>query len=79
MITTSSTKLRLVFSTQSGRTFTITLPSPQDDMTAAEAEAVMDLITSHNIFKTAGGDLTGKRDIKVIDTSTKDFYNPPAV
>jgi len=72
MGTTTSKILRMVFSTQSGSTFTITLPEPREDLTAAE----VDQIISNNIFTTTGGDLTGKRDIKIVDTTTTDLFNP---
>ena len=76
MATTTSKILRMVFSTQGGSTFSITLPEPRVDLTTAEAEAVMDQIVTDNIFTTAGGDLTGKRDIKIVDTTTTDLFNP---
>ena len=43
----------------------------------ADAEAVMDTII--HIFLTSSGALTGKRDIRVIDTTTNDLYDPPQV
>ena len=76
MATTTSKILRMVFSTQGGSTFSITLPEPREDLTPAEAEAAMDQIISDNIFATAGGDLTGKRDIKIVDTTTTDLFDP---
>lgn len=36
----------------------------------------MELIISKNIFTTAGGELTGKRDIKIVDTTTTDLFDP---
>lgn len=76
MGTTTSKILRMVFSTQNGSTFTVTLPQPREDLTAAEVETVMDQIVSDNIFTTTGGDLTGKRDIKIVDTTTTDLFDP---
>ena len=77
MGTTISKILRMVFSTQSGSTFSVTLPQPREDLTAAEVETVMEQIISDNIFTTTGGDLTGKRDIKIVDTTTTDLFDPP--
>jgi len=71
--------LRMTFATAGGNTFSITLPEPREDLTAAEVEAVMDLIVQKNIFATLGGDLIGKRDIKIVDTTTNDLFDPPAV
>lgn len=76
MATTITRVLRMVFSTQGGSTSSITLPQPREDLTAAEVEAVMEQIITKNIFTTTGGDLTGKRDIKVVDTTTTDLFDP---
>ncbi|MDO0823484.1 DUF2922 domain-containing protein [Desulfosporosinus nitroreducens] len=69
--------LRLTFVTTLGSTFTLTLPAPRADLTAAEAEAAMDLIISKNMFVTTGGELIGKKDIKITDSTTTDLYDPP--
>ena len=68
--------LRLIFATTQGSTFTLTLPAPRADLTAAQAEAVMDLIIAKNLFLTAGGELVGKKDIKIMDLTTTDLYDP---
>ncbi|MCO5387631.1 MAG: DUF2922 domain-containing protein [Desulfosporosinus sp.] len=44
--------LRLTFVTTLGSTFTLTLPAPRADLTAAEAEAAMDLIIQEKLTKT---------------------------
>jgi hypothetical protein len=77
MSTTTSKVLRLTFENAAGNAFSITLPEPQEDLTAAEIESAMELVIAKNIFSTAGGDLTAKRDIKIIDTTTNDLYDPP--
>ncbi|MDA8223138.1 MAG: DUF2922 domain-containing protein [Desulfitobacterium hafniense] len=69
--------LRLTFVTTLGSTFTLTLPAPRADLTAAEAEAAMELIISKNMFVTTGGELIGKKDIKITDSTTTDLYDPP--
>ena len=79
MAVTTSKVLRLTFTTAGGKTYTITLPDPREDLQKAEAEAVMDTIIQKNIFLTSSGALTGKRDIRVIDTTTNDLYDPPQV
>ncbi|RJQ31399.1 MAG: DUF2922 domain-containing protein [Peptococcaceae bacterium] len=77
MATTTQT-LRLVFRNQTGGNVTITLDNPKDTLTAAEIEAAMDLVVARNVFSSIGGDLVAKQDIRIIDTTTNDLYNPPA-
>ncbi|EHQ91628.1 DUF2922 domain-containing protein [Desulfosporosinus youngiae] len=77
MVTTQQKTLRLTFATTLGSTFTLTLPSPRADLTAAEAEAAMELIIAKNMFFTTGGELIGKKDIKITDSTTTDLYDPP--
>lgn len=68
--------LRMSFNNALGGSVSITLPEPKADLTAAQIEAVMDQIIAKNIFTGVGGDLVSKRDIKVIDTTTDDLYDP---
>ncbi|EGW37845.1 hypothetical protein DOT_4253 [Desulfosporosinus sp. OT] len=37
----------------------------------------MELIIAKNMFLTTGGELIGKRDIKITDLTTTDLYDPP--
>ena len=69
--------IRLVFNTELGRAFTISLPNPRANLVKAEAEAAMDTVIEKNTFTTSGGDLIGKRDIRIIDTTTDDLFDPP--
>jgi hypothetical protein len=69
--------LRLTFTTTLGSTFSLTFPQPKESITAAEVESVMDLIVSKNMFLLPGGELIGKRDIKIVDTTTNDLYDLP--
>ncbi|SDH31352.1 DUF2922 domain-containing protein [Desulfosporosinus hippei] len=77
MADTQQKTLRLTFATTQGSTFTLTLPAPRTDLTAAEVEAAMELIISKNMFVTTGGELIGKKDIKITDSTTTDLYDPP--
>jgi len=77
-LATTVQSLRMVFRNQAGRNVTITLENPRDNLTAAEIEAAMDLIIARNIFTSSGGDLVAKQDIRLIDTTTNDLYEPPA-
>lgn len=74
MATSTKKILRLTFRNASGSTSSITLPEPREDLAAADIQAAMDLVISKNIFTTAGGDLTGIRDMKIIDTTVEDLY-----
>ncbi len=79
MAVTTNKVLKLTFTTAGGKTFSITIPDPKEGLEKAEAEAVMDTIIQKNIFLTSSGALTGKRDIRVVDTTTNDLYDPPQV
>ena len=74
----SSTKVvRLTFTTAGGKTFAITIDNPKEDLQLTEAMAAMNALIESDIFITPSGVLTGIRDIKVIDTTTNDLYDPP--
>ena len=75
---TNAKTLRMVFRNQAGKNVTISMDSPRDDVTSAEIEAAMDLIIARNIFTSAGGDLVSKQDIRIIDSTTDDLFDPPA-
>lgn len=77
MATTNTKVVRLSFATEGGKTFTITIPNPREDLNQAEVLTVMNTIVSGNIFLTTSGALTGLRDVKVIDTITEDLFDPP--
>lgn len=74
----TTTKIaRLTFTTTGGNTFSLTVPQPRADIVLAEAMDVMNSLIAGGIFLTANGALTGVRDIKVIETTTDDLYDPP--
>jgi len=75
--TTNTKVVRLSFATEGGKTFTITIPNPREDLNQAEVLTVMNTIVSSNIFLTTSGSLTGIRDVKVIGTVTADLFDPP--
>lgn len=79
MAVTTSKVLRMSFNNALGSAVNITLPDPKADLTAAQIEAVMDQIIAKNIFTGTGGDLVAKRDIRIIDTTTNDLYEPAQV
>jgi hypothetical protein len=69
--------LRMTFNNALGNAVTITLANPKTDLTAAQVETVMDQIITKNIFLTSGGDFISKRDVKIINTTTDDLFDPP--
>ncbi|NLI11387.1 DUF2922 domain-containing protein [Pelotomaculum propionicicum] len=68
----------MVFLNQAGKNVTITLDNPRSDVTTAQVQTAMDLVIARNIFTSTGGDLVSKQDIKIIDSTTDDLYDPPA-
>lgn len=78
MPVTSAQTLRLVFRNEAGKNVTISLDNPKDDLTAAQIEAAMDVVIARNIFTSSGGDLVAKQDVRIIDTTTNDLFDPPA-
>ena len=76
MAVTTNRVVRMTFTTTTGRVYSLTLPNPRADLSKEDVEAAMDIILTKNIFITTGGELVGKKDIKIIDTSTEDLYDP---
>ena len=62
--------------TTEGKYFTLTVDDLKVDengepaVTEAEVNALMDLVISKNIFASANGNLTGKKDAKIVTTDT---------
>ncbi|WP_081963065.1 DUF2922 domain-containing protein, partial [Desulfosporosinus sp. HMP52] len=53
MAITTNKVVKLTFTTAGGKTFSITIPDPREDLDKAEAEAVMDTIIQKNVFLTS--------------------------
>ena len=75
MAETSKT-LRMIFKNQEGSNYTINLDAPRDNITGAEIQAVMDQIIAANVIGTVGGALVTKHDVKIIDQTVTDLYDP---
>jgi len=58
--------LYLTFRNEAGRRQSLTIQDPREDLTAAEVEAVMQLILEKNIFAGSGGDLVAPVEAKVV-------------
>ncbi|MGH4121214.1 DUF2922 domain-containing protein [Clostridium sp.] len=70
-------KLVMRFLTETeGKYFTLTVDDIKADgdgvpiITEAEVNALMDLVIAKNIFESANGNSTGKKDAKVVTTDT---------
>ena len=64
------TKLELVFTNIAGRTVTISVADPKDDLTAAQVSAAMDAIIATGIVTSTGGDLAGKSEANIVTTTS---------
>lgn len=76
MSVTESRTLRMTFRNQGGTSVSLSLDNPREDLTAAEIEEAMDLIISKNVFDSNGGGLVEKYDVKIIDQTVTDLYDP---
>ncbi|MEW6273880.1 MAG: DUF2922 domain-containing protein [Bacillota bacterium] len=76
MAAVTTQTLRMVFRNEAGRNFTISLDNPRDNVTPAEIEAAMDQVIARNVFLSAGGALVAKQDVKIVDRTTNDLYDP---
>lgn len=57
--------LEMVFRNENGNTVTLAVPDPQDNLTRAQVEAVMQNIIAKNVFTSRGGDLTQIADVRI--------------
>ncbi|OAT85103.1 DUF2922 domain-containing protein [Desulfotomaculum copahuensis] len=77
MPTTTAKTLRMTFRNQNGSNFNISLNDPRDNVTNTEILGVMDQIIAKNVFATTGGPLVSKQDVRIVDRTTNDMYDPP--
>ena len=62
-----------------GKYFTLSVDDIKSDgngaptITQAEVNTLMDLVIAKNIFLSTSGDLTGKKDAKIVTTDTSTF------
>ncbi|MGB9682875.1 MAG: DUF2922 domain-containing protein [bacterium] len=68
--------LRLTWRNTAGRSYSLTINNPKDNITVEEIEAFMDLAIAKNIIQSSGGDLVAKQDAHMIDLTDQDFYTP---
>jgi hypothetical protein len=68
--------LRLTWRNQAGKTYSMTINNPEDDVTPEQIEAFMNLVVQKNIIKSSGGDLVAPLDAHLINTEDYDLYTP---
>lgn len=73
-------KLNLRFTTEEdGKYFTLSIDNVKEDasgqavITEAQVNSLMDLIIQKKVFATKTGNLTGKKDAKIVTTSSESF------
>ncbi|SHH95439.1 DUF2922 domain-containing protein [Desulfosporosinus lacus] len=69
--------LKLSFATAGGKTFTLSIPNPREDLSQAEILTIMNNLITKDILITTSGAITGVKDAKVIDTVINDLLDPP--
>jgi hypothetical protein len=62
-------KLVMKFKTVGGRTSTLVVDEPKEDITEAEVRAVMEDVIAKNVFNTKSGDLVETVSAEVITTT----------
>jgi uncharacterized protein YceH (UPF0502 family) len=65
--------LEMIFKNEADKNFTISLDSPNDNLTGAEVKSVMDMIISKNIFQTSGGDVVKAYRARLINKDIIDL------
>lgn len=79
MAVTTNKVLRLTFETAGGKTFSLTIPDPKENLQKADVETVMEMVIEKNILITSSGELTKIRDIRIINTTTNDLFDPTQI
>ncbi|BCV25541.1 MAG TPA: DUF2922 domain-containing protein [Firmicutes bacterium] len=65
--------LSLVFKNAAGRTTTLSLAAPRDDLTDAEVAQVMQTIIQKNIFAGSGGELVAAATARLVSRDVSEF------
>ncbi|MBO8129648.1 MAG: DUF2922 domain-containing protein [Peptococcaceae bacterium] len=66
-------RLEMRFRNAAGRTVTISVPDPRDDLTVADVETAMNTIISKNVFNSSGGDLVTIASARIVERVTTDI------
>lgn len=68
---TEEKKLQLVFITDLGKTKTITVAGPRENVTKSEAEAAMQILITHDIFNSPTGHLKAINEARIRTIQTQ--------
>lgn len=69
-------ELVMTFLNEAGKEVDITLDYPNPALTSAQIQSFMDWVIQKNILDSSGGRLVAKQDIKIIDSTVNDLYDP---
>jgi len=58
--------LRLIFRNAEGRTVTVSVNNPKDQLNVAEVNDAMDMVINSDLFQTSGGSITEKVRAEVV-------------
>ena len=65
--------LELQFETSTGKTSTITIDTPKQDVTAEEIKQVMQTIITANVFEVQAGTFVGMKGARIVDRQVSPF------
>jgi len=66
--------LEMDFINSAGKTATIRVLDPRDDVSQAEVELAMDVMITQNVFAITGGDLVSKKGAQVVTRDTTELF-----
>lgn len=69
-----SKRLELRFRNEEGRNVTIALDEPVEPVDEEQISQVMDTLIEENVFQSTGGDLTSKRDARIVERTVTTVY-----
>lgn len=65
--------LELQFETSAGKTSTISIDAPKQDVTAAEIKQAMETIITANVFEVQAGTFVGLKGARIVDRQVSPF------
>lgn len=68
--------LRLTWRNQAGKTYSITINNPINNVTPTQIESFMNMVVTKNIVQSTGGDLIAPFDAHLVNTEDYDLYTP---
>jgi hypothetical protein len=71
MVTTK--RLIMTFVTTLGRTISLSIDDPREDVTEAEIKTFMDLVVDKNIFAPYDSEIASAKDAKIVVTDTAQY------